>query len=109
MKKLRIAFLAMFAIALVSQSWAVPGDSARPTHIKGMTISGQVSADGNTLVTDDDNHWSVENPKMLNGFEGRYLTVTCQMDPSKRAIHVLSVEEQPAQKHAHLGDAAFRR
>jgi hypothetical protein len=77
---------------------------------KGVNLAGKVSKDGKTLLADDDNVWSVSNAGKLQGFEGRNVTVKCQTDPDKRAIHVLSVVD-PSQDHfpANSKDSAFRK
>ncbi len=89
----------------------VPGDNTRPpsAHGKGVNLSGQVSKDGKMLVADDDNTWAVNNSDVLKGFEGRYVTVRCRMDPSKRAIRVLYVVEPEIKRATNFRDSAFRR
>ena len=84
------------------------GDSMRATPVKGINLSGTVASDAKTLLADDDNVWSVDNAQVLKGFERRYVTVTCRMDPAKRSIHVLSVS-RPDASHVHLNDSAFHR
>ena len=95
-----------------SRGAVAAGDSTRSagTQVKGVNLSGKVSSDAKTLLTDDDNDWRVANPDALKGREGRYVTVRCRMDLSKRAIQVFSLVEDPGVTHtANLGDSAFRR
>ena len=109
MRRVPLTFLFMASL-LVAQVAALPGDSTpRPGQAKGVTLSGQVSTDGKTLLTDDDNNWTVSNAEMLKGFQGRYVTVKCRIDPKNSAIRVLYVIEPSETKHANLGDSAFRR
>ena len=87
-------------------------DNTRPTGVsaKGVTLSGQVSNDGKTLLADDDNNWIVSSPDALKGLEGRYVTVKCRMNLKQRSILILFVIDAPGMKHAaNLGDSAFRR
>jgi hypothetical protein len=67
-----------------SNSWAA---GAKP-----LTVSGKVSSDGKTFLTDIDTEWSVSNADALKGYEGRLTTVKCYVDPERNRIHVLSVK-----------------
>lgn len=101
--------LVLTASILTAQSAALPGDNTR-IHNKGVTLSGQLSSDGKLFRADDDNDWTISNVDAIKGLEGRYITVTCRMNPEKRTIRILFVAEQPATRHAvNLGDPAFRR
>lgn len=90
---------------------AVPSgnDRAPATSTKGVNLAGKVSQDGKTLLTEDDNVWSVSNADALKGFAGRDVTVKCRMDPGKRSIRVLYVFEPSKSHSANLSDSAFRR
>ena len=87
------------------------GDSHRtlPDRAMGVSLSGMVSKDGKMFVADDDNTWSVNNLDALKGFEGRWVTLKCRMDPSKRAIHVMDVLERHLTHFTTYNDSAFRR
>ncbi|HXX00445.1 MAG TPA: hypothetical protein VEJ00_04470 [Candidatus Acidoferrales bacterium] len=82
------------------------------THsAKVLMVSGRVSADGKTLLTDIDSEWSVSNAETLKGLEGSLVTVRCYVDSEKTTIRVLSAKRADtgstyASKH---GDSAFRR
>jgi hypothetical protein len=103
-----LAFLLM-ASSLIATAATPPGDNTR-VHTKGVILSGQVSSDGKTLRTDDDNDWSISNVDAIKGLQGRYVTVNCRIDANKRAIRVIFVVETAPTKHAaSLGDSAFRR
>jgi LysM repeat protein len=88
-----------------------PGSKSQKAAQKTVTISGQASADGKTLLTDDDDIWVVTNPNVLAGHEGQYLSVRCQADPDKKELHVFSakVAAREAKYMANRGDSAFRR
>src|SRR5260370_16864391 len=106
------ALAIVFAVSLMtSAQGAVPGDNTRRPgdQGKGVNLSGQVSKDGKAFVADDDNTWAVNNSGLLNGFEGRYLTVKSRMDPTKRAIRVLYVVESEIKHATNFRDSAFRR
>jgi hypothetical protein len=95
------------ALWCASASFAA-SDNTRPAAVKGVNLAGKVSADGKKLVTDDDNSWIVSNPEVLKGFENRYITVKCRIDPDKHALRIMSVETR-GNNEPRLHDAAFRR
>lgn len=106
-----LTMLVLLSLLTSIQASPLPGESTRSAEVygKGVSISGKVNGDGQTFLADDDNKWVVSNPGALKGQEGRYVTLKCRMDLNRRAIHVLSVQQdQPGTKHAG-GDSAFRR
>lgn len=84
---------------------------ARPAATKSLTVSGRVSSDGQSLVTDLDTEWTVSNADVLKGREGSLVTIKCYVDPDRNQIRVLSVRAaQPEPKiAARQSDSAFRR
>jgi hypothetical protein len=84
---------------------------ARIGPAKAVTISGQVSADGKTLVSDEDDIWAVSNPSVLAGHEGKQVLVKCQVHADKYEIHIFSIKPKlvDAKYVARNGDSAFRR
>jgi len=86
-------------------------DNATATSAKSLTVTGQVSSDGKTLVTDIDSEWSVSNPEALKGHEGRRVTVKCYVDTEKNRIQILSAkkDESASTYSARSTDSAFRR
>ena len=84
---------------------------ARKGPPKAVTISGQVSADGTALVSDDDDIWTVSNPGVLAGHEGKLVLVKCQVHAEKNEIHIFSIKPKliDAKYMSRNGDSAFRR
>ena len=87
------------------------GSKSQKVSQKAVTLSGQASADGKTLVTDDDDIWMVTNPEVLAGHQGQYISVRCQADADKKELHLFSVKvaAREAKYVANRGDSAFRR
>jgi hypothetical protein len=87
------------------------GQKTQKFSQKAVTFSGQASADGKTLLTDDDDIWVVINPDVLAGHQGQYISVRCQADPDKKELHVFSakVAAREAKYVTNRGDSAFRR
>ncbi len=102
MKKL---MLVMFAVALMMSMMAVAQDTTKQDSAKqdnmtsaktsntAVSISGKVSDDGKTFVSDKDNKsWTVSNPDALKGHEGHQVTVSANVYADKNEINVVSVE-----------------
>ena len=112
--------VAVVAIALLTASIALAQEQASVTQdnraaasapVKPLTVSGKVSSDGKTLITDIDSVWDLSNADALKGHEGRRVTVKCYVDTDRGQIHVLSVrkEESELKYAAKHDDSAFRR
>jgi hypothetical protein len=78
---------------------------------KAVSISGQISMDGRTLVSEENDIWSVTNPKVLAGHEGQQVSVKCQVFPDKNEIHVFSLKVplMEVKSATNKADSAFRR
>jgi hypothetical protein len=85
--------------------------SAQKGSIKAVTLTGEASADGNAVLTDNDEIWTVTNPSVLAGHEGQYVSVRCQADRDKHEIHLFSVRvaARDAKYVTRSSDSAFRR
>jgi hypothetical protein len=117
MKKWMVALLAIIAVTPVAAlaqhsskaSEASPAGSKAPP--KAVTLSGQVSQDGKTLVTWENDIWTISNPDVLAGHEGQAVAVKCQRLAGKNAMHVFTVKIAPREVKsvANKSDSAFRR
>ncbi len=76
---------------------------------RAVLVSGIVSGDRRTLLSEDDDKWTVSNPASLAGDEGRQVTVKCRLSPDQNAIYIFSVKTSNSQYMARRDDAAFRR
>jgi len=78
---------------------------------KATLIAGQLSLDGKSLISENNDVWTVANPEVLAGYQGRQISLKCQVLAGKKEIHVFSVE--PGLRNVKLasnrGDSAFRR
>ena len=110
MKNLTLVSLAVVLLSVIATAQdtkAAPStDSTR-----AVTLSGRVSDDGMTLVSDGDREWLVSNADALDGHEGHQVTVKCRPYPGEHRIQVLSVKmaRGAAKYTANLQDSAFRR
>jgi hypothetical protein len=87
------------------------GSKASKLFMKAVTISGQVSGDGRTLVSEENDIWSVSNPSVLTGHEGQQVSVKCQVQPDKNEIQIFSVKValKEVKSASNKSDSAFRR
>jgi hypothetical protein len=78
---------------------------------KAVTILGNVSLDGKSLVSEENDIWNVSNPEFLAGHKGKRVLVKCQVHPDKNEIQVLSVKAaaQEVKFASYKSDSAFRR
>ena len=102
MKKLMFV---TFAVAVMMSLMAIAQDTAKPDSGKqdsvasakmssnALTISGKISDDGKTFVSDKDSKsWTVSNPESLKGHEGHQVTVTANVDADKSEVTILTVK-----------------
>lgn len=116
MKKLT---LVAFAVTVLMSLTAIAQEAANPdtssaaprAHVKAITLSGTVSDEGQTFISDKDVKWGVANPEALDGHDGGQVTIKCFAYPDKRQIHVLAVRTgQPEVRYTNnRSDSAFRR
>ena len=116
MKKLSLfAFtvtVLMSLIAIAQEAAKPDTNSASPrSYAKAITLSGTVSDEGQTFISDKDIRWGVANPEALDGRDGSQVTIKCFAYPDKHQIHVLAIRTaQPEVRYtANKSDSAFRR
>lgn len=77
---------------------------------KATQLTGLISLDGKTLVTEKNEIWTVSNPDVLAGHQGQRVLVKCQLFASKNEIQVFSLQPAEDVKSAsNRADSAFRR
>jgi len=118
MKKRTILLLAIACFLFPLSAWPQHSSKAAETKQvdaslskKASLLSGQVSLDGKTFITEKNEIWTVTNPDVLAGHPGQRVLVKCQLFAAKSEIQVFSLE--PAAKDGKLAsnraDSAFRR
>jgi hypothetical protein len=87
------------------------GSKASNLSTKAVSISGQVSLDGKTLLSEANDIWSVTNPNVLVGHEGQQVSVKCRVQPDKNEIQIFSVNLalKEGKSASNRSDSAFRR
>jgi hypothetical protein len=91
-----VSMMSLMAIAQeTTKQDTVKQDSmtTAPVSTNAMSISGKVSDDGKTFVSDKDSKsWTVSNPEALKGHEGHQVTVKANVNADKNEGEVLSVK-----------------
>ena len=88
-----------FALALLTFGVASAQDSMQNDSMKAdaskkaVQVTGKVSDDGKTFVTDTDSKsWTITNPAAVKGHEGHHVTLTAQCNADKNEVHVMSLK-----------------
>jgi hypothetical protein len=111
MRRLFLISLAILALYCASATAQNAGGAAQQASWKAVTLIGTISLDAKTLVTDEDDTWTITNSDVLKGREGQHFVLKCRADQAKHAIHVLLVKPDATgmKQAANSGDSAFRR
>jgi len=107
MKKLALVLLAGVVMTTAGAFAQDKSVTTQPTKV--FTLSGTVTEEGKTLVSDKNDEWTVSNPQLLKGQDGREVTARCRLDPGKLSLHILSFKPEEVKYSANRGDSAFHR
>jgi hypothetical protein len=104
-------FLPCASLAQHSSKAAESTPPAQASSRKAVTLTGQASADGKTLLADNDDIWTVKNPGVLAGLEGQYVSLRCQVNADKKELQLFTAKAavREAKYTKKTSDAAFRR
>jgi hypothetical protein len=68
-------------------------DTMGDMKMKAAKVTGKISDDGKSFVTDSDSKtWTINNPEAVKGHEGHHVTLTAQVDADKSEVHVKSLK-----------------
>ena len=88
-----------FALALLTFGVASAQDSMQNDSMKAdaskkaVQVTGKVSDDGKTFVTDTDSKsWTITNPEAVKGHEGHHVTLTAHVNTDKNEVRVMSLK-----------------
>ncbi len=85
--------LALFAVGVASAQDTMKNDNTTADSSKAIQITGKISADGKTFVTDKDGkNWTIINPEAVKGHEGHHVVLTAHVYPDKNEVHVMSLK-----------------
>jgi hypothetical protein len=106
MKKMMTILFALSLLTSISalaqdatpQSNSQPGASAQSnmqsdTSTKPTHITGKISDDGKTFVSDSDGKtWTINNPDAVKGHEGHHVTLKANVSADKTSVDVVSLK-----------------
>lgn len=89
----------LFALGLLMTLGLAAQDTMKPDTMKGSpsmkaaSITGKISDDGKTFVSDKDGKsWTISNPEAVKGHEGHHVTVKAHVDADKSEVDVVSLK-----------------
>jgi hypothetical protein len=95
MKKLMVILFALTlltSLGLVAQDTATQ-DSTKSDTSKATHITGRISDDGKTFVSDKDGKsWTISNPDLVKGHEGHHVTLKAHVSADGNAVDVVSLK-----------------
>ena len=88
------ALTLMTALGLAAQdTTAKPDQTKSDTSMKAAHVTGKISDDGKTFVSDKDGKtWTIANPDAVKGHEGHHVTLKGQVSADKTEINVDSLK-----------------
>ena len=97
MKKLMailFSFTLLTALGVVAQDTAAPQDSMKADpSTKAAHITGKISDDGKTFVSDKDGKsYTINNPDTVKGHEGHHVTLKAHVSADSTAVDVVSLK-----------------
>lgn len=96
MKKLMTAIFALClltSLSLVAQDTMKQDTTKSDTSMKAAHITGKISDDGKTFVSDKDGKsWTINNPAAVKGHEGHHVTLKAHVSSDKTSIDVVSLK-----------------
>ena len=96
MKKLMTIVFALSlltSLSLVAQDTMKQDTMKSDTSTKAASITGKISDDGKTFVSDKDGKsFTISNPDAVKGHEGHHVTVKAKVSADKTEVDVLSLK-----------------
>jgi hypothetical protein len=96
MKKLMTIVFALSlltSLSLVAQDTMKQDNMKSDTSMKAASITGKISDDGKTFVSDKDGKsWTISNPDAVKGHEGHHVTLKAQVSADKNEVNVVSLK-----------------
>jgi hypothetical protein len=96
MKKLMticfVLSLLMCGVTVAQDTTKQDDTKAADTSAKAVKVTGTISDDGKTFVSDKDSKsWTISNPDAVKGHEGHHVLLTAHVNTDKNEVHVTSL------------------
>ena len=96
MKKMMLAILTLgllTSLSLLAQDTTKQDTMKSDSSMKATTITGKISDDGKTFVSDKDGKsWTISNPDAVKGHEGHHVTLKAHVSADKGEVDVVSLK-----------------
>lgn len=96
MKKLLTIVFALSlltSMSLLAQDTMQKDTMKSDTSAKATHVTGKISADGKTFVSDKDGKsWTINNPDAVKGHEGHHVTLKAHVSADATSVDVLSLK-----------------
>jgi hypothetical protein len=94
-KLMTILFAAslLTSLSLVAQDTMKQDNMKADTSAKAMSVTGKISDDGKTFVSDKDGKsWTISNPEAVKGHEGHHVTLKAKVSADTNEVNVVSLK-----------------
>jgi hypothetical protein len=96
MKKLMTAIFALgllTSLSLAAQDTMKQDNMKASTSTKASSITGKISDDGKTFVSDKDGKsWTINNPDAVKGHEGHHVTLKAHVSSDSNSVEIVSLK-----------------
>ncbi len=94
------AMMILFGLTLLTtlslaaqDSTMKPDDSMKSDSAKASHVTGKISDDGKSFVSDKDGKtWTISNPDAVKGHEGHHVTLKANVSSDKNSVEVVSLK-----------------
>jgi len=87
------ALLLLTSFSLAAQDTANQDNMKAGTSMKAASITGKISDDGKSFVSDKDGKsWTISNPDAVKGHEGHHVTLKAHVSPDTNQVDVVSLK-----------------
>ena len=81
------------SLSLVAQDTTQPDNTKSATPAKAAHITGKISDNGKTFVSDSDGKsYTISNPDAVKGHEGHHVTLKANVSADKNSVDVVSLK-----------------
>ncbi len=81
------------SLSLVAQDTTQQDDTKSATSVKATHITGKISDDGKTFVSDSDGKsYTINNPDAVKGHEGHHVTLKANVSADKNSVDIVSLK-----------------
>jgi hypothetical protein len=81
------------SLGLMAQDTPQPDQTKSDASMKAAHITGKISDDGKSFVSDKDGKsWTINNPDAVKGHEGHHVSLKAHVSADKNSVDVVSLK-----------------